>query len=623
MVQLEKNRFVILTEEKVPKHKLTEPKKYEDVKNLDNLAILVDKPYVVLDVDTEHEYLILKKILQAEKIKCRIMKTDKGGHFWFQNPKPLKNNTKYNTPITLIVDIRSWGKESYVKIKSHGEWREWVQWEDILDDIPVWLMPFKHDYKFLDSRNGDGRNSDLFMYIITLVNNGVKKADIKRIFKIINEYIFKDKLPAKELDTILRDEAFDNIRPAFFKGKEFKHDVFAHYLKNDSLIYLHNKRLYVYSDGYYSDSTDKIEKKMITYIPSLRSSQRKEVFDYLRLITESPNNASIYHIVAENGIIDIRDGSLQGYTPDIFVPNKITTSYEPGYYDKDVDRILDKITCNNREVRMLVEEMIGYCLLRTAKFQKAFILYGNGSNGKSTLLDMMISMLGDHNISSLSLKELNHEFKLSEITSKLVNIGDDISDEYMTDASIFKKLTTGEEITVNKKHVDPKPLRNTATMIFAANTMPKTLDKSNGMLRRLCIIPFNAVIADTDEDYDPFIIDKLITPEAKSYLLNLAISGIQRVFKKNKFTEPLSVTNMIKEYERDNNNVLQFIDEIDIIDKDSAETYGEYKYWCIENGVAHYNIRKFNTEVRLHTNLELCIMKKDGRSAQIWQNKST
>jgi len=620
-VHLENNKFIILNNDKVPKHSLDEPKTFDEVKDLDSLAILVDEPYVMLDVDDAFEYLTLKNIIKAEGIKCRIMKTTRGGHFWFKSIEPLKNLVHANTPLTLTVDVRSHGKKSLAKVKQDGEWRKWEVWVDEVDDIPYWLRPFNHKYHFMNSKEGDGRNADLFSYIITLTNAGITKEQTKHIYTLINTHVFADKLPAEELNTILRDEAFDKIKPAFFDKRRFMHDVFSKYFRNDNKVYVKNGRLFMYDDGYYSDSTQIIEKRMIQYIPELSKQQRREVMDYLKLIADEPKNTSMYHVVCKNGLLDIRDCSLTKFSPDIFLANKINAAYIPSAYSKEVDRTLNKISCQDAQLRMLIEEMIGYCLIQTAKFQKAFILYGDGSNGKSTLLDAVIALLGDINVSSLSLKELNHNFKLSEITSKLANIGDDISDEYLTDSSIFKKLVTGEEITVDKKNEQPYKIRNYAKMIFAANNLPNTMDKSNGMIRRLSIIPFNAVFSKSDPDYDPFIIDKLVSEEGLNYLLRIGVEGIRRVFANNKFTEPQIVETMVHEYEKENNNVLQFIEKIEVDGRDASSVYNDYKFWCVENGMMSYKIRKFNSEIKSHLKLELVIEKMGGKTAQVWHKR--
>ena len=621
MVHLENNKFIKLNDEKVPIHSLNETYEFENVKDYKDLAILVEEPYVVLDIDDELSFITIKKICKSEKIKTRIMKTSRGGHFWFRSNEPIKNYVKSNTPLTIEVDVRSYGKKSIVKVKNSGEWREWETWNDEVSEIPYWLKPVNHDYHFLNSKDGDGRNSKLFSYIISLTNAGITKEQIRHTYRLINSYVFADKLKEDELQTILRDEAFDKIKPAFFNGKKFLHDIFSKYFKNDNYVFSKYGRLYMYHDGYYSDNVLNIEKRMIQYIPELSKQQRKEVIEYLKLISTENLLQNQYSLVCKNGVIDIREKGLKPFTPELFIPNKLNVTYNEKAYDETVDKTLNKICQGDKEIRKLIEEMIGYCLVPTTKFQKAFILYGDGANGKSTFLDMLIAMIGDENVSSLSLKELNHNFKLSEITSKLANIGDDIADEHLTDTSIFKKLVTGEELTIDKKNEQPYKMRNYAKMIFAANNIPTTYDKSNGMMRRLSLIPFNATFKKSDEDYDPFIQDKLCTENAKSYLLNIAIEGIQRVFENNAFTEPKKVADLLVEYNKENNNVLQFLDSFDITNRDSSSVYNDYKFWCVDNGVMYYKIRKFNNEIRTHVNLELSIETIGGKTIQIWRQK--
>ena len=618
MAQLEQSRFVVL-ENGAPTHKLSEHKTYEEVKDEDSLAILVDAPYVVLDFDSMDQFNVMKQIVKDKNLNTRIMASTRGGHIWFKSDIPLKNNVDINTPLTLQVDVRSHGKYSYVKVKDNGEWREWLTFDEEVDTLPEYLKPIHHNVELFRMRNSDGRNSTLFSYIITLTSAGLSKETIRDTFKLINDYIFDDKLSSSELNTILRDEAFDNLRPAFFDKSTFLHHIFGDYIANNNYIYTYNNRLYMYKDGWYTQDTTIIEAKMIEYIPNLTQRQRREVLSYLLLKAEPLPDINPYMIACTNGSIDIRDKKLREHSPTDFVRNKINTRYDENAYVEVVDEVLDKISVNDPQLRKLIEEMMGYALIPTSKFQKAFILYGDGANGKSTLLDILTEVIGDTNISSLSLQELNHNFKLSEITNKLVNIGDDISDQYLEDSSIFKKLVSGDEVTVDKKNEQPYKMRNYATMLFATNNLPTTKDKSTGYSRRLSIIPFEAVFSSTDPDYDPFILDKLTTPEAKSYILNLAIDGIIRVFAQNGFTEVDRVDDILNDFLKENNNVIAFLSEFDIEGQVSSDAYNEYTYWCAQNGVSNYKIRKFNSEVRKNSDMDTVIERVAGQSSQVWR----
>ena len=623
-MKLQDMRFIKLNRDKTPKEKLDKSYGYATVELFADLGVLVQEPFVVLDVDDKDEFLKLKEIIKDKKIKCNIMKSTRGGHFWFRSSKPLSNNVHIKTPLGITIDVRSYGKLCYTKVKQEGQWREWVEpmydFEE-LEEIPFWLQPINHSYELVGLKQGDGRNDKLYSYILVL-SNYMTKEKVRETFYIINDYILGDKLEYKELETILRDESFENIRPNFFEKSRFMFDKYAKWLCNNYSIMRRDKLLYVYDDNHYSSDSSLIERLALKHIPNLNKNQRGEVLDYLRLTAPEIPEISYYYIICKNCIVDVRDRKQYDYSKDFFIPTLINCNYDPKIKKCEVvDKFMARVTENDSEIEDLIYEMIGYCLIPTSKFQKSFILYGDGSNGKSTLLDAVISLLGDYNVSSLSFKEINHNFKLAEITDKLANIGDDISDEYITDSSIFKKLVTGEEITVEKKHEHPYKIRNTATLIFATNNLPNMQDKSNGMIRRLCIVPFNATITKKDPDFDPFIIDKLTTDEAKSYILNKALLGLERVFLNQGFTIPKKVEEIMDDYYREVNNVIQYLEgkEVgDLIGKTAKDLFNDYAFWCSNQNQQAYKLRRFNTEIRKRTNLKLIQKKKNGEVLQVW-----
>jgi len=88
----------------------------------------------------------------------------------------------------------------------------------------------------------------------------------------------------------------------------------------------------------------------------------------------------------------------------VVITNKIPWPYNPAAYSELLDHTLDRLACNDAEVRALLEEMVGYCLYRRNELGKAFILIGDKSNGKSTFLYVVNQLLGDANIASFDLK---------------------------------------------------------------------------------------------------------------------------------------------------------------------------------------------------------------------------
>ena len=98
---------------------------------------------------------------------------------------------------------------------------------------------------------------------------------------------------------------------------------------------------------------------------------------------------------------------------------------------------------------------------------------------------MVKNMMGNENIASLDLKELGDRFKTAELFGKLANIGDDIGDEFIANASIFKKLVTGDQVNVERKGKDPFEFINYAKFLFSANVIPRIKDKTGAVQRRL------------------------------------------------------------------------------------------------------------------------------------------
>jgi putative DNA primase/helicase len=568
----------------------------EDVQHLESYGGVLKDDIILVDSDFTEESQILLKIIKDLKINCNILETTRGIHMYFINTDVKSNKIANQCPLSLTLDYKLGTRNTVVPLKVNGTERKWLQETDAMDPLPVWLIPIgKNIIDFTSMGEGDGRNQALFNYILKLQSEGLSKEEIRTTISIINEYVLKELLPDRELETILRDEAFQ--KPVFFKGKQLLHDKFAEYIKNEENIIKINTLLHIYKDGIYAFDQVEIEKAMIKYIPGLTRNKRNEVFAYLELIAEEKELSNVDYIVLNNGLYNIKTDTLSDFTPDYIAKNKVPVNYNPGAYHEITDKTLDKIACYDKQLRKLLEEMIGYTLLRRNELGKCFILIGQGSNGKSTLLDVIKHFLGDDNISSISLEELGQRFKTAELYGKLANIGDDISSRYMEDNAIFKKLVTGETVNAERKGKDPFDFNNYSKLIFSANEMPRINDTSDGLMRRLVIVPFNAKFSKNDPDFDPFIKDKLLTNEVMEYLLNIALEGLKRVLKNRGFTEVESVTEEIKEYEKRNNPVVAFLDENEIEGEFTKEVHLRYSTWCYENGLKPLSRIQFSREV--------------------------
>ena len=614
-------QYVILDDKKRATHGFKDgvgAKTWKEVRDFDNVGLIIPKPFIVLDFDTKSDAEIMLRIAEALDLKCRVMRTTRGYHFWFRSAEPWKNFKKTRLAIGIYSDCHSHSKNAYVKIKDSGVMREWIRKTptEEIQEVPRWLYPVSnpsHKFEFKGMKDGDGRNQELFNYIVYLQTKGFNRAEIRETIEVVNAYVFEDPLDDHEIATICRDEAFkpdEEIAKQIEEKKTvgFKHNEFGDELIEAYKIVTVNNQLYVYEDGYYQQDERIIERKMIELYPGIKQTQRNEVLAYIRIKTHV-NSADIkvspYIINLKNTRLDIRTGKCLEFTSDAVEFDRIPVTYDPSAYCSDLDKMLNRVFLGDREVINLFEEMVGYCLIKSARYQKAFILVGSGSNGKSTILDLLEEFLGPRNYSSMPLEKVTDRFNMAELENRLANIGDDIDNVTIRDSGTLKKMISGESITVERKGERPFKLSPYATHIYSANAIPRSFDKSDGFYRRWLLVPFNAKFTAEDPDYDPLIFDKITTDAALSYLLNIGLRGASRLIKRGRFTEPQSVKDALEHYKTDNSTTLSWIEDKGLdadyfLDNSTDKVYGDFTDWCKLSGIKAANItgkKTFNREI--------------------------
>ena len=601
-----------------------ELRSFDEVKNLTDYAGIIEDGYVIVDVDDEEQSNILFNIVKDLKLDTTVYKTTRGMHFYFKvNDRTLTNKVNTFVAIGLKVDMKLGSRNSYVCLKHQGVEREIIYETDDIQEIPLWLSPISYTFPFLTMEKGDGRNQSLFNYILILQSNEYSKSEARETLNLINKYVLEDPLQESELQTLMRDEAFN--KPVFFGGKNgttFLFDRFAKFLISEHNIIKINNQMHIYRDGIYIDGGYEIENQMIQHIPTLKQAQRTEVLRYLNILIRDNTKPSPAHYIAfNNGVYDLIEDKFMDFSDDIIITNKVPWNYNPSSYSELADKTLTKLACGDEEIRYLMEEAIGYTFYRRNEMGKAFILTGDKSNGKSTYLQMVNNLLGQENISSLDLNELGDRFKTAELFGKLANIGDDIGAEFIRDTSTFKKLVTGNPVNVERKGQDPFNMENYSKLLFSANDIPRMRDRTGAVLRRLIIIPFNATFSPDDEDYDPFIRYKLESPEVMEYLINLGLQGLKRVLISNKFTESTKVEEQLKEYEIENNPIKLFFKETGIEgikDQSTKKVFGKYQEFCVVNNLQAMSRIAFTSAVTQELGLESQQQRIDGKRIQLY-----
>jgi P4 family phage/plasmid primase-like protien len=181
-------------------------------------------------------------------------------------------------------------------------------------------------------------------------------------------------------------------------------------------------------------------------------------------------------------------------------------------------------------------ELVGYTTIAFRyPLSKAFMLLGQGSNGKSTFLRMLRDILGKHNVASVPLQaftNLDYRFLWTRLVGKLVNIFADLPKVALSYTGVFKVLTGEDCLDFDRKGREPVGCyTNYAKMVFSANELPETRDLTHAFFRRWVLVEFPNVFPE-----DPGWYDKNITQELRDTALTIGLEAMREVLERKAFT---------------------------------------------------------------------------------------
>jgi P4 family phage/plasmid primase-like protien len=227
------------------------------------------------------------------------------------------------------------------------------------------------------------------------------------------------------------------------------------------------------------------------------------------------------------------------------------------------------IDVQSRKGISLIIRFLGYCIYRSTCYEKSIMFVGPGKNGKSVLIRLIESFVGQKNVSHASLQELTGDrFASADLYGKLVNTYADLESNKLTNTGIFKTLVSGDSIRAQRKHQQPFSFCNHSKLIFSTNKILRTDDMSYAYYRRWIILIFDRIF--DGENQDPDLINKLTTEEELSGLLNLLLKGLRKLIKEGGFKD-ISVEQIRQQCEHSSSIVKEFIDEQYVINLNNPD----------------------------------------------------
>lgn len=629
---------------------------YQNINQFENFLGYLNDDYILVDLDNKingiyddnkTESKLLIEILKHYGIDTPIVETTHGHHFIFKCPADITNNiTGELLPIGLRADYKLGSKWGWQVLKHNGNIRTIINDTGEVAELPQWLKydkRLKNKLETLDNERGvNGRNNFLSSYKYQLLKCAYSEADTYLICEIINNYLMYEPVNMKEFTSLMRvepglmEEVEEEQKFKFLvENKNGNLTVITHLLAEKVIydnqlisindhIYRYNGKSYEYADH------KKIKNKILKEYKSISTSKWNETMAKLESLLEAKEINTDY-VSLKNGLLNVNNLKIEPHNKNIITTFYIDVEYNPLVNTEVVEKYLMELVGEDKEVYSILTEFIGYILYPKNIMKKALIIKGEHNNGKSKFIDVLTSLFGYENCSILDMKQMASRFGLTGLIGKIVNFGDDISDQYINEDSDIKKAISGEPLMIESKGKDSKQYSMNIKFLFSANTLPRFKDPTGAISTRFIIVPFPVTYSKENGNIDFNIVEKMTTTENMEAFLILALTGLKRLLTNKCFTYSQKAQMMLDEFNEDNNPVLTFIKEKTeqtimgkkyFNNKPTNDIYQDYAVFCFRDNYKRVSKPTFSKQLkRILPDLEIKVIWNGGKAEKFYYIK--
>lgn len=289
---------------------------------------------------------------------------------------------------------------------------------------------------------------------------------------------------------------------------------------------------------------------------------RNSTIEYLK---DSPTTPRLRRDPAASGYVNTRSGMLDWRTGDVVEhsPDYWSTIQIPHEWDETADcprflAFLERVL--PEDAMGFIWELIGYMLYSGNPLQVAPMLYGPGSNGKGTFLNVLIEVLGLENVASVALHDLiENRFRAAELYGKMANIAGDLDDRWLSSTGLLKQITGDDLISAERKFGASFSFRPWAVPLFSTNNVFSVSDSSEGYARRMMVIPF-------PNTYHGEGRAALFSGEEYAGVLRRGVEGLATLMERGRFRLPPSVEQATHKFLASGDVVRSWIDECCVLE---------------------------------------------------------
>lgn len=254
----------------------------------------------------------------------------------------------------------------------------------------------------------------------------------------------------------------------------------------------------------------------------------------------------------------------------------------------------------------LIQEYLGISLLgRATQYQRAIVCEGDGANGKGVLSSVAERCFPPGSTCSIPPQDVGQEYRRAVLAGKLLNIVSELPEADIMDSESWKSVVAGDTMTGREIRQSPFTFKPIAGHIYSANRLPGTTDQTHGFWRRLLVVKFDRIFAESEQN--PRLADQILESETPA-IVAWILAGAQRALAQGGFTMPTSSAQAKDRWRSQADQVRAFVDawtarlalDASPLDGTKADAlYRSYRSWAAENGHRPLASNTFGERMRL------------------------
>lgn len=364
----------------------------------------------------------------------------------------------------------------------------------------------------------------------------------------------------------------------------------------------------------YKDCVSNDPKEVVAYSKRAKSIQHmRGIMDGASMMSQIAVSENDFDpdpdcIATANGLLNLATGELTPLTRAHMASKIIPFRYDPKAPATRFKEFLKQIMQDKTELVTFLQDFFGYCLTGNPPDRIFPIFWGGGKNGKSTLVNIILAVMGDY-ASAARVETIMASDKADKIGEDLIQLRggrftalqESEKGMKLNEAKI-KGLTGRDRLRCRYLHSNTwLEWTNTAKIILSTNNRPRMTGNDKGLWDRIALVPFNFRVREEDSELHT----RILATEGEGVLAWM-VEGALRYYKNGKkIYRPEEVCERTKQYQEEEDTLGQFVDECLFFSPDarimSSELYRVYRRWMEdrEDG-AIKGSRNFSEEIAQH-----------------------